>query len=112
MCYCFQKEHTYCVLNMYGVDVGLCWRQVISYIDEIKDLKEYINNVKTYESTQNKPVYNTDNAFTPAFIDFFCRKYGISHYAYDINKTCFMKYVHKNQNHRALCYYVMNNHMY
>ena len=33
-------------------------------------------------------------------------------YAYDINKTCFMKYVHKNQNHRALCYYAMNNHMY
>ena len=23
-----------------------------------------------------------------------------------------MKYVHKNQNHRALCYYAMNNHMY
>jgi hypothetical protein len=82
------------------------------YVDEIKYLKEYINNIKTYESPQDKPVYNIDNAFTPAFIDFFCRKYGISHYAYDINKTCFMKYVHKNQNHRALCYYAMNNHMY
>ena len=35
---------------------------------------------------KKKPVYNIDNAFTPAFIDFFCRKYGISHYAYDINK--------------------------
>ena len=23
-----------------------------------------------------------------------------------------MKYVHKNQNHRALCYFAMNNHMY
>jgi hypothetical protein len=23
-----------------------------------------------------------------------------------------MKHVHKNQNHRALCYYPMNNHMY
>jgi hypothetical protein len=23
-----------------------------------------------------------------------------------------MKYVHKNQNHRAFCYYAMNNHMY
>ena len=52
------------------------------------------------------------NSFTPAFIDFFCRKYGISHYAYDMNKVCFMKYVHKNQNKRALCYYAMNNHMY
>jgi hypothetical protein len=61
-------------------------------IDEIEDLNEYIHNIKTYESPQNKPVYHIDNAFTPAFIDFFCRKYGISHYAYDINKTCFMKY--------------------
>ena len=74
------------------------------YIDEINDLKEYINNIKTYESPNKKPVYNIDNAFTPAFIDYFCKEYGISHYAYDINKTCFMKYVHKNQNHRALCY--------
>jgi hypothetical protein len=82
------------------------------YIDNIEELKEYINNVKPYKSPQNKPVYNIDNAFTPAFIDFFCRKYSISHYAYDIDKTCFMKYVHKNQNHRALYYYAMNNHMY
>jgi hypothetical protein len=81
-------------------------------IDEIEELKEFINNIKTYDSTQNKPVYKIENAFTPAFIDFFCKKYGISHYAYDIYKTCFMKHVHKNQNHRALCYYAMNNHMY
>ena len=82
------------------------------YIDEINDLKEYIDNIKTYESPNKKPVYNIDNAFTPAFIDYFCKTYGISHYAYDVNKTCFMKYVHKNQNHRALIYYAMNNHMY
>jgi len=74
-------------------------------------LKEYINNIKTYESP-NKPKYNIENAFTPAFIEYFCKEYGISHYAFDINKTCFLKYVHKNQNHRALCYYAMNNHMY
>ena len=35
------------------------------YIDEIKDLNEYIDNIKTYESPQKKPVYNIDNAFTP-----------------------------------------------
>jgi hypothetical protein len=81
-------------------------------IDEIEELKEYINNIKTYKSPQDKPVYNIDNAFTPAFIEFFYKKYGISHYAFDISRTRFMKYVHKNQNHRALCYYAMNNHMY
>jgi hypothetical protein len=82
------------------------------YIDEIKELKEYIDYIKSYVSPSDKLVYNIDNAFTPAFIDYFCKKFGISHYAYDINKVCFMKYVHKNQNHRALCYYAMNNHMY
>ena len=54
------------------------------YIDEIDALKEYINNVKSYVSPRNKPVYNIDNAFTPEFIDFFCKQYGISYYAYDI----------------------------
>ena len=81
-------------------------------MDEIKILKEKINNCKIDDMPSKKPTYNINNAFTPAFIDFFCKKYGISHYAYDINKVCFMKYVHKNQNHRALCYYAMNNHMY
>ena len=27
------------------------------YIDNIEELKEYINNIKTYKSPQNKPVY-------------------------------------------------------
>ena len=82
------------------------------YNDEIEYLKQLIDNIKTYKSPQSKPVYNIENAFTPAFIEFFCKTYGISHYAFDINRTCFMKYVHKNQNHRALCHYAMNNHMY
>jgi hypothetical protein len=56
------------------------------YINHIEELKEYVNNIKTYKPPQDKPVYNIDNAFTSAFIDFFCRKYGISHYAYDIIK--------------------------
>ena len=84
----------------------------IYYFDNIETLKEKIEHIKTYVSPDAKPVYNIDNAFTPAFIDYFCKTYGISHYAYDINKVCFMKYVHKNQNHRALCYYAMDNHMY
>ncbi len=79
------------------------------YNDEIEELKKQINHFSTYKSRQNKPVNNIENAFTPAFIDFFCKQYGTSHYAYDIYKTCFMKYVHKNKNHSALCYYAMNN---
>ena len=52
----------------------------------IEELKEQINLIRTYKSQQNKTVYNVENAFSPAFVDFFCKKYGISHYAYDINK--------------------------
>ena len=52
------------------------------YIDNIKELKDYISKIKSYVSND----YDITNAFTPAFIDFFCRKFGISHYAYDINK--------------------------
>jgi hypothetical protein len=49
---------------------------------------------------------------TPEFLEFICKFYDISHYAYDINNECFMKYISKNQNHKALIYYSINNHMY
>ncbi len=55
-----------------------------------------INHIKTTESTQDKPVCKIDHACTPAFINFFL-KYGISHYAFDLNRTCFMKHVHKKK---------------
>ena len=80
------------------------------YNSQIERLDEIINEIKTNCKPDN--YYDTTNAFTPAFIEYFCKMFGISHYAFDINKTCFMKYVHKNQNHRCLCYYAMNNHMY
>ncbi len=55
-------------------------------------LIEQINHITIYKSPQNKPVYNIDNAFTPAFIGFFCKTYGISHYAFDDNHdtACYM----------------------
>ena len=31
--------------------------------------------MKTYISPDYKPVYNIDNAVTPAFVDFLCKKY-------------------------------------
>ena len=62
----------------------------VYYEDEIKRIQEQI---KEYERTDDvptlKPKYNINNAFTPAFIEYFCKKYGISHYAFDIDKTCF-----------------------
>jgi hypothetical protein len=33
-------------------------------------------------------------------------------YAYDINNECFLKNISKNENHKALIYSSINNHMY
>jgi hypothetical protein len=43
-------------------------------VDEINESKEYNKSIKTYDSPQDKPVYNIDNAFTPGFIDFLLKK--------------------------------------
>ena len=83
---------------------------IIVHIIMHERLEETINDIKASCKADNN--YNIVDSFTPAFIEYFCKMFGISHYAFDINKPCFMKYVHKNQNHRCLCYYAMNNHMY
>ena len=80
---------------------------------EIDKIKAQMENEKTnFMHQYNNNTYNIKNAFTPKFVDYFCRHYDISHYVYDINDKCFMKYVSKNRNYDALCYYAMNNHMY
>ena len=51
-----------------------------------------------------------ENGITPLFLEYVCKKYDISHYAYDINDECFMKYYSKNQNHTARIYYANYDH--
>ncbi len=48
-----------------------------------------IENIKSYECHKIEQVNNIDNAFRPALIEFFCKKYGNSHYEYDINKLVY-----------------------
>ena len=59
-----------------------CHYKLQYYIDEIEYLKQVKDHVKTFESTQNKLVYNIENAFTPAFIDIYrniCNDYDLLH---------------------------------
>ena len=106
------------IVGMYGKELKLNRDKLIKLNkdfhgvveDQVSDLDFGLDEEFVFKSTYSN--YNMDESFTPAFVDWFCRKFGISHYAFDIHKKCFLKYVHVNQNHRALCYYAINNHMY
>ena len=50
--------------------------------------------------------------FTSEQIQRVCKKYDISHYAFDINKRCFEKNVSSHRNYKALVYYCIDHHMY
>ena len=81
-------------LKQYGEEYNKT-QQHEYYFDEIEYIKQLIDNITSYESPQSKPVYNINNAFTPAFIsNSVWKKYGVSHYAFDNNRTCFMIIVH------------------
>ena len=56
--------------------------------------------------------WSIEDGVTPLCIEFLCKKYHISHYAYDICNKNFLKYVSKTRNYPALVYYAVDNHMY
>jgi hypothetical protein len=61
----------------------------------------------------NKYTWAIEDGVTPLCIESLCKKYHISHYAYDICNKNFLKYVSKtSRNYPALVYYAVDNHMY
>ena len=52
------------------------------------------------------------DGISPQHIQTFCKKYNISHYALDIERTCFFKHIATNNNYKPLMYYMMNSHLY
>ena len=56
--------------------------------------------------------WKLEDGVTPEMLCKICEHYDISHYAFDITKQFFLKYVSKNKNYDALVYYCVNGHMY
>ncbi len=69
-------------------------------IDEINKSKELIEHIKTYVSPNNKPLYNIDNAFTPALYTRYSKKDVFICYIYTCHTVPYIAY---------FAYYYMSN---
>ena len=61
---------------------------------------------------QNNTIWSQEYGVSPNCVNSICEKYDITHYAFDVNKSCFIKNICNNRNHRSLIYFAINNHMY
>ena len=68
--------------------------------DFIKLHQDYYDDI--FENSDD--IWTVDDGITPLFLEYVCKNNDFSHYAYDINNECFMKYISKNQNHKASIY--------
>ena len=82
--------------------------------------ESFINFCKKYYKQNASPLdfdldvqeWSEEDGIDSNCIQSFCQYYDISHYCYDITNSCVLKYVSKSQNHEALFYFCINEHMY
>jgi 5-methylcytosine-specific restriction enzyme A len=85
-------------IGMYGEKLKLT-RDIFIHI-----CKEYYNN--------KNQCWSLEHGITPQCVNSICEKYDITHYCLDVHKSVIIKSLSKNQNHKALIYFSVNNHMY
>jgi 5-methylcytosine-specific restriction endonuclease McrA len=72
---------------------------------------KFIDMCKEYYNNKNQ-CWSVEHGITPQCVNSICEKYDITHYCLDIHKSVIIKSLSKNQNHKALIYFSVNNHMY
>ena len=81
-----------------------------TYKEKIPSLtRDYLYEILEIDSIDQLKI---KGGVTPIQIQKFCKRYDISHYALNLDKECFLKYVSSNKNYPALIYYSIGNHMY
>ena len=78
----------------------------------IQMLKEFYFNPLNHKLVNKKTMWKPEDGVTPKGVNFLCRYYNISHYAYDMTNRCFLKFVAPHRNHHALIYFFVGNHMH
>jgi 5-methylcytosine-specific restriction endonuclease McrA len=107
-----QKVNEECVIdNFLGVYEPLI--KNLTRESLLQDIEKYFNPCSALDAgISTSKSWTIQDGVTPSCIETICKKYDISHYAYDILSQCFMKHISKSKNYPALCYYAINNHMY
>ena len=111
----FLQDKNECVidnfLGVYGPLIKKLNRETL-----LRDITNFYNGSSSAldegVEVNNKYSWSIEDGVTPLCIEFLCKKYHISHYAYDICNKNFLKYVSKTRNYPALVYYAVDNHMY